>query len=85
MILDLNSELENKKRQKKVENVRKWRKENPEKYKKIQKKAMLKYRLKNAKKFSQNSLNYYYRNREEVLRKSKERRQKLKNKMEENI
>ena len=51
MELDLTEELKNKKeeekRQRAIETTKKWREENPEKVKKIQKKAMEKYRLKN--------------------------------------
>lgn len=79
MILNLDEEIENQRKQKMIENTKKWRTENPEKYKKIQKKAMLKYQLKNKKKFSDNSLSYYYRNREKILKKMKEKREKEKN------
>lgn len=74
MILDLEEEIKKEKKRKRAEYVKKWRKENPEKYKKIQQKAMKKYHLKNRKKSNETQLSYYYRHREEILKKMKEKR-----------
>lgn len=84
MILDLEAQIKAERKKRKAEYLKKWRKENPEKAKKIQRKAMLKYRLKNAKRFNQNQNNYYYRHREEILQKLKEKRKKEKEKKNNN-
>lgn len=74
MILDLEEEIKKEKRKKKAEYIKKWRKENPEKYKKIQQKAVKKYKCKNRKKTNKIQLEYYYRHKEEILKRMKEKR-----------
>lgn len=82
MILNLEEQIEEKKkeekRKKKTEYMRKWRKNNPAKNKKIQDRAVLKYRLKNKKAHAQRSLDYYYKNKEKVLQRMKEKRDREK-------
>lgn len=78
MILDLDEELKKQKRAKQIKNAIKWKKENPEKVKKIQSKACAKYKYKNREKINQINLNYYYRNREKILQKMKEKYQEKK-------
>ena len=51
--LDLNEELKQQKKRKKYEYLKRWRKENAEKYKKIQKKYLTKYQIKNSEKVAQ--------------------------------
>jgi hypothetical protein len=78
MILNLEEEMEKQKKKKRSQYALDWRKKNPEKFKKIQKKAVTKYRLKNKEKHSQRSLDYYYKNKEKILQKMKEKRDREK-------
>lgn len=55
-----------------------WRKKNPERAKEIQKKASRKYAESHRQKMSAIQSKYYYKNREEILRKAKERRERMK-------
>lgn len=79
MKLNLDEEFEKQKKKKKYEAIKKWRKENPEKYKKIQDKAMTKYQLTHREQHRKSSLDYYNRNKEEV---NARRREKYKQKKE---
>lgn len=65
-------------KQKTNEYIYKWRENNPEKYKEIQKKAVKKYQEEHKKEMRRNGLSYYYRHRKEILQKMKERREKNK-------
>ena len=56
--------------------MKQWREKNKEKYKKTQDKAMMKYKAKNRKKINDIEKNYYYRHREEILKRMKEKRDK---------
>ena len=78
MKLNLDEELEKKRKQKKYEALKRWREKNPEKYKKIQDKAMIKYELTHREQHRKSSLDYYNRNKEEILRKRKEKYKKKK-------
>ena len=82
MILNLEEQMEiekeAKRKKKNADYMKKWRKENPEKHKKIQERAALKYRLKHKKEHSKRSLDYYYRNKEKVLQRMKEKRDREK-------
>lgn len=78
MILNLDEEYEAIKRKKHREYVRKWRKENPEKEKRIKQKANLRYQLRHREEINKKSLDYYYKNKEEILKKLKEKREKEK-------
>lgn len=78
MILDLEEEIKKEKRKKKAEYIKQWRKKNPEKYKKTQAKAIRKYRYKNRKKTNKMQLDYYYKHREEILKRMKEKRDREK-------
>lgn len=82
MILNLEEQIEERKREeqkkKKAEYMRKWRKNNPSKNKRIQDRAVLKYRLKHKKEHSKRSLDYYYKNKEKILQRMKEKRDREK-------
>lgn len=82
MILNLEEQIAEQKelerKKKNAEYMRRWRKNNPGKSKKIQERATLKYRLKNKKAHAQRSLDYYYKNKEKVLQRMKEKRNKEK-------
>lgn len=56
----------------------KWREKNPEKYKEVQRRATKKYRENHKKEMNKNQLNYYYRHRQEILKKLQEKRDKNK-------
>lgn len=78
MILNLEEEIQKEKRKKRAEYMKKWRANNPEKTKKIQQKAMKKYHCKNRKKTNEIQSAYYYRHREEILKRMKEKRDREK-------
>lgn len=84
MILNLEEQIQEQKelerKKKNAEYMKKWRKNNPAKSKKIQDRAVLKYRLKNKKAHAQRSLDYYYKNKEEILKRMKEKRDREKEK-----
>lgn len=64
--------------EKQKEYIYKWNKNNPERKKQIQSKAQEKYVRTHRQKVSEISLNYYYRHKEEILQKLKEKRDKQK-------
>ena len=61
---------------KNAEYMRKWRAEHPDKFKRIQEKSNLKYRMKNRKKIAKRQKKYYDRHREEILQRLREKRSK---------
>lgn len=60
------------------ERIYKWREQNPEQYKEIQKRAVEKYRKKNKDVVKKANDNYYKTHREEILKKIKEKRRMAK-------
>ena len=60
-----------------------WRENNKEKYKEIQDRAKAKYEEKMKQEGVNHQLNYYYKNKEKILAKLKEKRDKAKKNIED--
>ena len=70
--------IENLVKPKKKYDNNKWNRENPEKFKEVHKKNLEKYRKNHRDKMNEIGKKYYYKHREEILAKAKERYKKKK-------